>query len=131
MYKKFGYTVFRRVINYYSGEEDAYGASRGATVPVAVWSLMIPRVVVLFHAQTCEKHYHATKTRLLWCPSTTRCTRTSCGISEGTVRRPRGRTLAIAMLAAVCIASAVTCFHMYEYTCAHVHRCSVLIMTSW
>lgn len=37
MYKKFGYTVFRRVINYYSGEEDAYGASRGAQVPIAVW----------------------------------------------------------------------------------------------
>lgn len=26
MYKKFGYTVYRQVINYYSGEEDAYGA---------------------------------------------------------------------------------------------------------
>eukprot|EP00850_Spirogloea_muscicola_P013703 SM000094S24720 [mRNA] locus=s94:398934:400623:+ [translate_table: standard] len=24
MYKKFGYTVYRRVLNYYSGEEDAF-----------------------------------------------------------------------------------------------------------
>ena len=26
MYKKFGYSVYRQVLNYYSGEEDAYGA---------------------------------------------------------------------------------------------------------
>ena len=25
MYKKFGYSVYRRVLGYYSGEEDAYG----------------------------------------------------------------------------------------------------------
>jgi N-terminal acetyltransferase B complex catalytic subunit len=29
MYNKFGYTVFRRVIGYYSGDdEDAFGASK-------------------------------------------------------------------------------------------------------
>ena len=27
MYEKFGYTVYRRVLNYYSGEEDAFGES--------------------------------------------------------------------------------------------------------
>lgn len=25
MYEKFGYSVYRKVIGYYSGEEDAYG----------------------------------------------------------------------------------------------------------
>jgi ribosomal protein S18 acetylase RimI-like enzyme len=25
MYKKFGYVVYRQVMGYYSGEEDAYG----------------------------------------------------------------------------------------------------------
>ena len=27
MYKKFGYSVYRQVLGYYSGEEDAYGES--------------------------------------------------------------------------------------------------------
>jgi N-terminal acetyltransferase B complex catalytic subunit len=27
MYKKFGYVVYRQVMGYYSGEEDAYGTS--------------------------------------------------------------------------------------------------------
>lgn len=30
MYRKFGYNVYRRVLGYYSGEEDAYGAGSGA-----------------------------------------------------------------------------------------------------
>ena len=32
MYEKFGYVVYRQVINYYSGEEDAYGALVSACV---------------------------------------------------------------------------------------------------
>ena len=28
MYKKLGYTVYRQVLGYYSGEEDAYGNQR-------------------------------------------------------------------------------------------------------
>lgn len=28
MYKRFGYSVYRRVLGYYSGEEDAFGAWR-------------------------------------------------------------------------------------------------------
>ena len=31
MYKKFGYTVYRQVIGYYNGEEDAYGAPAANT----------------------------------------------------------------------------------------------------
>lgn len=32
MYKKFGYVVYRQVIGYYSGEEDAYGILLVVTV---------------------------------------------------------------------------------------------------
>ena len=30
MYEKFGYSVYRRVLGYYSGDEDAYGKSKEA-----------------------------------------------------------------------------------------------------
>ena len=38
MYKKMGYVVYRQVLNYYSGEEDAYGGSSRECVPMSVLS---------------------------------------------------------------------------------------------
>jgi ribosomal protein S18 acetylase RimI-like enzyme len=32
MYKNFGYSIYRQVMGYYSGEEDAYGASDCASL---------------------------------------------------------------------------------------------------
>lgn len=34
MYKKFGYVVYRQVINYYSGEEDAYDMRKALSMDV-------------------------------------------------------------------------------------------------
>lgn len=34
MYEKFGYSIYRRVLGYYSGTEDAYGTSSAAVVSV-------------------------------------------------------------------------------------------------
>jgi hypothetical protein len=43
MYKKLGYVCYRRVIKYYSGEEDAWGESSGPAFWPLSWQRMLLR----------------------------------------------------------------------------------------
>lgn len=38
MYRKFGYSVYRQVLGYYSGKEDAYGNGRRQTLALSLSS---------------------------------------------------------------------------------------------
>jgi len=40
MYKKFGYSVYRQVIGYYSGDEDAYDMRKAMSRDVAKKSII-------------------------------------------------------------------------------------------
>jgi N-terminal acetyltransferase B complex catalytic subunit len=56
MYTKFGYSVYRQVIGYYSGEEDAYGALQ----PAAAACVCVEPVCSMCHA-------HMSIARLFMC----------------------------------------------------------------
>lgn len=81
MYRKLGYNVYRRVLGYYSGEEDAYGGSPltarrslprvTTTPPVRPSALPLP-------VQTCTKRVRGTWREQAWSRSRSPCPPARC-----------------------------------------------------
>lgn len=85
MYTNLGYTVYRQVLGYYSGEnsEDAYGKSERVVMTCirksfshdAVNEMLSCRLISfifsilqMIHLQTCVKHWRGTRRRPQWSP---------------------------------------------------------------